>query len=73
MVAEFVREQILLRTREEVPHGIAVTIDTFDEDEKKGHKVALTVHVVKESHKKIQMDRPQYIAHPLADLCNFRN
>ncbi len=53
MVAEFVREQILLRTREEVPHGIAVTVDTFDEDEKKGHKVALTVHVVKESHKKI--------------------
>jgi GTP-binding protein Era len=53
MVAEFVREQILLRTREEVPHGIAVTVDTFDEDEKKGDKVALTIHVVKESHKKI--------------------
>jgi GTP-binding protein Era len=53
MVAEFVREQILLRTRQEVPHGIAVTIDRFDEDEKRGHKVELTVHVVKESHKKI--------------------
>ena len=53
MVTEFVREQILLRTRQEVPHGIAVTIDRFEEDEKKGHKVALTVHVAKESHKKI--------------------
>ena len=53
MVAEFVREQILLRTRQEVPHGIAVTVDRFEEDEKRGHKVALTVHVAKESHKKI--------------------
>ncbi len=53
MVAEFVREQILVRTRQEVPHGIAVTVDRFEEDEKKGHKVQLTVHVAKESHKKI--------------------
>jgi GTP-binding protein Era len=53
MVAEFVREQLLVRTRQEVPHGIAVTVDRFEEDEKKGHKVALTVHVAKESHKKI--------------------
>jgi GTP-binding protein Era len=53
MVAEFVREQILVRTRQEVPHGIAVTVDRFEEDEKRGDKIALTVHVAKESHKKI--------------------
>ncbi len=57
MVAEFVREQILLRTRQEVPHGIAVTVDRFEEDEKRGHKVQLTVHVAKESHKKIVVGR----------------
>ncbi len=53
MVAEFVREQILLRTRQEVPHGIAVTVDRFDELGKRGARVALTVHVAKDSHKKI--------------------
>ncbi len=57
MVAEFDREQILLRTRQEVPHGIAVTVDRFEEDEKRGHKVQLTVHVAKESHKKIVVGR----------------
>jgi len=48
-----VREQILVRTRQEVPHGIAVTVDRFDELGKRGARVALTVHVPKESHKKI--------------------
>lgn len=57
MVAEFVREQILLRTRQEVPHGIAVTVDRFDELGKRGARVALTVHVPKESHKKIVVGR----------------
>lgn len=51
-VAEFVREQILRRTRQEVPHGVAVTVDTFEES-KKGTKIAVTVHVAKESHKGI--------------------
>jgi GTP-binding protein Era len=51
-VAEFVREQILRRTRQEVPHGVAVTVDTFEEG-KKGTKIAVTVHVAKESHKGI--------------------
>jgi GTP-binding protein Era len=57
LVAEIVREQILVRTRQEVPHGIAVTVDQFDEDAKRGSRVALTIHVVKESHKKIVVGR----------------
>src|SRR5690606_4901036 len=51
-VAELVREQILARTRQEVPHGVAVTVDAFEEG-KKLSRVALTVHVAKESHKGI--------------------
>lgn len=51
-VAEFVREQILRRTRQEVPHGVAVTVDTFEEG-KKGTKISVTVHVAKDSHKGI--------------------
>jgi GTP-binding protein Era len=56
LVAEAVREQILLRTRQEVPHGIAVTVDTFEEG-KRGVRVKVTIHVAKESHKKIIIGR----------------
>jgi GTP-binding protein Era len=51
-VAEFVREQILRRTREEVPHGVAVVVERFDESGRIP-KIDLTVHVDKESHKAI--------------------
>lgn len=51
-VAEFVREQILRRTRQEVPHGIAVSVESFDEG-KKLARILVTVHVSKESHKGI--------------------
>lgn len=57
LVAETVREQILLRTRQEIPHGIAVTVESFEENEKRGDRVKLTVHVAKESHKKIVVGR----------------
>ena len=51
-VAEFVREQILRRTREEVPHGVAVSVESFEES-KKQVRIAVTVDVAKESHKGI--------------------
>jgi GTP-binding protein Era len=51
-VAELVREQILNQTREEVPHGVATTVERFDESGDMA-KIAVTVHVDKESHKKI--------------------
>lgn len=51
-VSEFVREQILRRTRQEVPHGVAVTVESFDEGPKMT-RIAVTVHVAKESHKAI--------------------
>ncbi len=52
LVAEFVREQILRATREEVPHGVAVVVDRFDESGKVP-KIELSVHVDREGHKKI--------------------
>jgi GTPase len=51
-VAEFVREQVLRRTRQEVPHGVAVSVDTFEEGPK-ATRIAVTVHVAKDSHKGI--------------------
>lgn len=58
-VAEMVREQVLMRTREEVPHGVAVTIDAYEEPSTKRKtqkavtRITLTVHVAKDSHKGI--------------------
>ena len=51
-VSEFVREQILKRTRQEIPHGVAVTVESFDENAKLV-RIAVTIHVAKESHKGI--------------------
>jgi GTP-binding protein Era len=51
-VAEFVREQILRKTREEVPHGVAVVVERFDESGRMP-KIDLAIHVDKESHKAI--------------------
>lgn len=51
-VAELVREAILERTREEVPHGVAVGVDEWV-DEGKHLRVGVTIIVDKEGHKGI--------------------
>jgi GTP-binding protein Era len=51
-VAEFVREQILKQTFQEVPHGVAVIVERFDESGKMPH-IEVAVHVAREAHKKI--------------------
>lgn len=51
---EYVREQALLSTREEVPHATAVTIDAFEE-RPNAFRIAATVHVEREGHKKIMI------------------
>ena len=56
-VAEFVREQILRHTRQEVPHGVAVVIDRFEDRPAAGPRIAATIHVARESHKKILVGR----------------
>jgi GTP-binding protein Era len=50
--SEFIREQVFILTRQEVPYGAAVTIDRWDE---RGKDVFIeaTVHVAKEAHKRI--------------------
>ena len=51
-VAEFVREQILAHTRQEVPHGVAVVVERFDEGGDVPH-IEIAVHVAREAHKGI--------------------
>jgi len=51
-VAEFVREQVLALTKQEVPHGVAVVVERFDETPKVPH-IEVAIHVAREAHKKI--------------------
>ncbi len=51
-VAEFVREQILAQTFQEVPHGVAVSVERFDESAEVP-QIELAIHVAREAHKKI--------------------
>jgi GTP-binding protein Era len=51
-VAEFVREQILRQTFQEVPHGVAVVVERFDEAGPVP-QIEVAVHVAREAHKKI--------------------
>jgi GTP-binding protein Era len=55
-VREYIREQVLLSTAHEVPHAIAVSIDTIEET--RGNlRIAATLHVEKEGQKKIMVGR----------------
>jgi GTP-binding protein Era len=51
-VAELVREQILAHTRQEVPHGVAVVIERFEDGKNVTH-IEVAVHVAREGHKGI--------------------
>jgi GTPase len=52
IMGELIREQILLLTREEVPHSVAIAIEKVDEQETLTHVFA-TIHVERDSQKGI--------------------
>ncbi len=54
MLAEFIREKILIRTREEIPHAVGVMVDEFRVDDRKGlASITATVFVERDSQKGI--------------------
>jgi GTP-binding protein Era len=54
VASELIREKVFLLTREEIPYGIAVTIDEFTEKEEKNLVVInATIHTERDSHKPI--------------------
>ncbi|PZO18090.1 MAG: GTPase Era [Leptolyngbya foveolarum] len=52
IMGELLREQVLLHTREEVPHSVAIAIDKVEEDEKIT-RILATVNVERKSQKGI--------------------
>jgi len=54
IVAEMIREQILHRTHQEVPYGVAVQVETFEERPGKNLvAIQAVVHVGRDAHKRI--------------------
>ncbi len=54
IAAEMIREQVLRQTREEIPYGVAVTVEAFEEKPERNLVVInAVIHVERESHKRI--------------------
>lgn len=54
LASEIVREKVFLLTREEIPYGVAVTIDEFTEKPEKNLVViSATIHTERDTHKGI--------------------
>lgn len=58
IAGEFIREQIMILTQQEVPYSSAVTIEAFKEDEAKNLiHINATIHVAKDSQKIIMIGK----------------
>jgi len=58
IAAEMVREQVLKKTRDEIPYGTAVVVERFEENPDKNLVVIQAViHVERDSHKRIIVGR----------------
>lgn len=54
VIAEFVREQVLIHTEQEIPHSVAVDVDEIKEDERKNLvRIRATIYVERDSQKGI--------------------
>jgi GTP-binding protein Era len=62
IAAEFIREKILLLTKQEVPYVSVVEIDNFQEDEEKNLiRISATINVEKESQKAIMIGKKGFM------------
>lgn len=57
MVAEFVREKVLLRTKEEVPHAVGVVCDSIERPRRGLLRLHATIYVEREGQKGILIGR----------------
>src|SRR6266851_165780 len=73
MVAEAIREQVLMATSEEVPHATTVLIEQFEEGAKLA-RIAAAIYCEREGQKRILVGKGSQIIGPMStDLttCNF--
>ncbi len=53
MIAELMREKILLKYEEEIPHGVAIIVNTFQKRENGTYEINLDIVCEKQNHKAI--------------------
>lgn len=53
IVAEFIREKVMLATKDELPYSAAVTLDMFEDKRPKIVRIGATIHVERPSQKAI--------------------
>ncbi len=53
MAAELIREQVLLQTRQEIPHAVAVAIESWEEPRENLTRITATIYVERDSQKGI--------------------
>ncbi|MBR7186021.1 MAG: GTPase Era [Clostridia bacterium] len=53
MISELMREKILLKYEKEIPHGVAVIVNTFERHENGAYEVNLDIVCEKQNHKAI--------------------
>ena len=53
MIAEIMREKILLKTDKEIPHGVAVVVNTFEKQRNGVYDINLDIVCEKQNHKSI--------------------
>ncbi len=58
IVAEMIREQLLRQTHDEIPYGVAVEVESFEEKPEKGLIViGAVIHVERDAHKRIVLGK----------------
>jgi GTPase len=57
IVAELVREKVMLETKDELPYAVAVTVESFEDQRPKIVRIAATIHVERDSQKGIIIGR----------------
>ncbi len=57
LVAEFIREKVILETKEELPYSAAVTIEAFEDERPRLVRILATIHVERDSQKGIVIGR----------------
>lgn len=57
MIAEIMREKILLKYEKEIPHGVAILVNAFDRRENGTYEISLDIVCEKKNHKAILIGR----------------
>ena len=68
MIAEIMREKILLKFDQEIPHGVAIVINTFEKQENGVYDINLDIVCEKPNHKAILIGKQ---GHALKEVASF--